>query len=233
MDRAVVGNRIPRSPCRDIDLPKLESVEMRFLSAAEINALAEAIDPRYRSLALTAGYTGLRFGELAALRPARVDLLRRRISVEETLNEVSGHLHLGPPKTKASRRAVSIPAFLADVLAANMKGELVFTSPEDGALRRGLFNRRFYAPAVKRSVGAPCRFHDLRHSHAAMLIAQGVHPRLLMERLGHSSIRTTLDLYGHLLPGLDEAAADALDAVYGGASAGYPRDEAQVLPITG
>jgi integrase len=66
-------------------------------------------------------------------------------------------------------------------------------------------------PAVQASVGEPLRFHDLRHTHAALLIAQGVHPKVVQDRLGHASITTTLDTYGHLMTGLDEAAAEALD----------------------
>ncbi len=84
--------------------------------------------------------------------------------------------------------------------------------------------RRAWLPAVADSVGEPCRFHDLRHSHAALLIAQDVHPKVLQERLGHASIRTTLDVYGHLLKGLDEAAAESLDAVFSQAAAGRMRD---------
>jgi integrase len=72
-------------------------------------------------------------------------------------------------------------------------------------------SRRVWQPAVAASVGEPCRFHDLRHSHAALLIAQGEHPKVIQGRLGHASIRTTLDVYGHLLEGLDEAAADRLE----------------------
>jgi integrase len=66
-------------------------------------------------------------------------------------------------------------------------------------------------PAVAASVGEPCRFHDLRHSQAALLIASGQHPKVIQERLGHASIKTTLDTYGHLFEGMDRAAADALD----------------------
>jgi integrase len=76
-------------------------------------------------------------------------------------------------------------------------------------------------------VGAPCRFHDLRHSHAALLIADGSHPKVIQARLGHSSIRTTLDTYGHLFEGLDEAAADRLDASYQEALADSPRTVAR------
>lgn len=79
-------------------------------------------------------------------------------------------------------------------------------------MRRTNFRRRVWLPAVRSSVGEPFRFHDLRHTHAAMLIAQGEHPKVIQLRLGHSSIQVTLDTYGHLFEGLNEAAADRLDA---------------------
>ncbi len=75
-------------------------------------------------------------------------------------------------------------------------------------------------PAVAATVGQPCTFHDLGHSHAALLIREGLHPKVIQERMGHSSIRTTLEPYGHLLPGLDEAAAAALDESAGGVGVG-------------
>ena len=69
-------------------------------------------------------------------------------------------------------------------------------------------------PAIRESAGEPCKFHDLRRTHAALLIAQGERPKVIQERLGHASIKTTLDTYGHLFDGLDEAAADRLDATW-------------------
>ncbi len=229
LEQALDDGLIPRSPCRRIELPRVEDQDMRFLTPEQIQALADAIAPRYRALVLTAAYAGCRFGELAALTPAHLDLLRRSLRVEETLNEVRGELVVGPPKTKASRRTVSLPAFLGDVLAEHLAafpvGEAgyVFSSPKGAALRRNAFRRRAWVPAVRASVGEPCRFHDLRHSHAALLIAQGVHPKVIQERLGHASIRTTLDTYGHAFEGLDEAAADGLDATWRGALADLTR----------
>jgi integrase len=146
------------------------------------------------------------------------------IRVEETLNDVRGRIVVGPPKSKAARRTVTLPTFLAVVLEEHLDqyppgtSGLVFTAPEGGPLRRNLFRRRAWLAAVQRSVGEPCRFHDLRHSHAALLIDQGIHPKVIQGRLGHESIRTTLDTYGHRFPGLDEAAAGALDSAYGAAA---------------
>jgi len=237
---------LPRSPCRNIPLPRIEAVEMHFLTAKQVGTLADAIDPRYRVLVLTGAYTGLRIGELAALRTSRLDLLHRSLRVEETVNEVRGYLVFGPPKTRASRRTVSLPAFLVEVLAAHLAAyppgpeSLVFTSPEGQPLRRNAFRRRHFIPALQKAEigewtedpkGHPhfkpgARIHDLRHSHAALLIAENVHPKVLQERLGHASIRTTLDTDGHLFEGLDEAAADALDGAFREALAASTRPRA-------
>jgi integrase len=214
---AVDNGLIPVSPCRNVKLPKLTTAAMRLLEPTETKVLAEAIDERYRAMVLTAVYTGLRFGELAALRIERLDALRRTVRVEESLAEVSGEFLVKSPKSDASRRTVSVPSFvveeLAQHLAAHADGTgLMFNAPSGGPIRRTNFRRRIWLPAVRVSVGEPCTFHDLRHTHAALLIAQGEHPKVIQERLGHASIKTTLDTYGHLFDGLDEAAAERLDA---------------------
>ena len=89
-------------------------------------------------------------------------------------------------------------------------------------------------PAVRASVGDPCTFHDLRHTHAALLIAQGEHPKVIQERLGHASIKTTLDTYGHLFDGLDEAAADRLDELWRAArvDAMWMRSDSGVIELS-
>jgi integrase len=216
---AVDNGLIQLSPCRKVKLPKLTAPVMRILEPVETKALAEAIDGRYRAMVLTAAYTGLRFGELAALRTERFDALRRTVRVEESLAEVRGEFLVRPPKSEASRRKVSVPSFVVDELAKHL-GEhvngtgLLFRAPSGGPIRRTNFRRRIWLPAVRASVGEPCTFHSLRHTHAALLIAQGEHPKVIEERLGHASIKTTLDTYGHLFEGLDEAAADRLDKVW-------------------
>lgn len=217
---AVESDIIPRSPCRGINLPQRSRTEMRFLDAEAIGDLATAIGPRYRALVLTGAYTGCRFGELAGLRVHRLDLLRRTLTIAETLTEVQGKVFLGPPKTTAAARQVALPRLLAEELALhleewppNAKG-FVFTSTKGEPIRRTNFRRRAWLPAVRTSVSDPLRFHDLRHTHAAMLIALGEHPKLIQTRLGHSSIQVTLDTYGHLFEGLDQAAAERLDEVF-------------------
>ncbi len=138
----------------------------------------------------------------------------------EALKDVHGRLSFGPTKNHG-RRTVRLPPFLCELLACYLTdrprrpNDLVFTAPDGGPLQHRLFYRRYFRPAVERA-GLPdaLRFHDLRHTCAAMLIAQGAHPRAIMERLGHSSITVTLNTYGHLFPSLDEALTDGLETTY-------------------
>jgi len=219
MAAAVDNGLIPLSPCRKVELPQIETPEMRFLEPEEVKLLSETIEGRYRVMVLTAAYSGLRFGELCALRVDRFDALRRTIRVEESLAEVRSRFIFKSPKSDASRRTVSVPGFLVEELAQHLvrfpdDSGLIFTAPGGGPIRRTNFRRRIWLWAVDASVGEPCTFHDLRHTHAALLIAQGEHPKVIQARLGHASIKTTLDTYGHLFDGLDEAAADRLDEVW-------------------
>jgi integrase len=213
---AVQAGLIIRSPCRNITLPRVEGSEMRFLSPDEIGHLADTIDLRYRAMVLTAAYTGCRFGEIAALDIDHYDPNRRTIRIERSLSEVRGHLSFSEPKTPAARRAITLPTWLPGVINEHLTTHpaspdgLIFTAPEGGPIRRNTFRSRFWLPAVASSVGPPMRFHDLRHSHVALLIQQGTHPAVIAARLGHTSVKTVLDVYGHLSEGLDKDAADTL-----------------------
>ena len=217
-DDAVLSGLLTHSPCLGIKLPRVERTEMRFLSPDEITGLANTIDGRFSPLVLTAAYTGCRFGELTALDLTNYEPLRRTIRIERTASEVRGKVRIGEPKTKAARRSISIPPWLVEVISshiatsASRDSGLVFTAPEGGFLHRSSFRIRYWLPAVDASVERPMRFHDLRHSHVAMLIKQGTHPAVIAARLGHSSVRTVLDVYGHLYEGLDRDAADGLAA---------------------
>jgi integrase len=208
---------IGRSPCVGIDLPSLPRKEMRFLSAVELERLAAELGPRYAPLILTAGYTGLRWGELVGLKRERVDVLMRRIEVVETVVEIGGHRVTGPPKT--GDRSVTLTKRLAEILDKHLKRYpdregYVFGAVEGGPLRRSNFMRRRFGPSAKRAGLAPLRFHDLRHTAAALAIAARAHPLEIRTRLGHASIQTTLNVYGHLFKSLDERLARTLDAAH-------------------
>ena len=232
---AVDDGRIARNPCAGVKLPPKRAHDA-FLEPGEVARLADAIGPHYRPLVLTAAYVGLRWGELAGLMVERVDLLRRRLRVEEQLIDLNGRLSFGPPKTKAGLRTVTIPATLVDELARHFASDavqssgLAFPTPNGLPMRRGNF-RTVWTRTLER-LGwedehplAGLVFHELRHTAAALAIAQGAHPLAIKERLGHSTISVTLDRYGKLFPSLDETLADALDGVLRDSLAASPRPE--------
>jgi integrase len=141
-------------------------------------------------------------GELAALRVERVNFLRGTVNVEEALTEVNGHLRIGPIKT-GGHRTVSLPRFLVEMLSEHVRlhsspAALLFMSAEGTPLRRNFYRRHFKPAVVAAGLPEALRFHDLRHTCAAVLIAQGAHPKEIEERLGHSTIRLTFDRYGHV-----------------------------------
>jgi len=158
----------------------------------------------------------MRWGEVAGLHVEQLDMLSRSVTVTRQLSEVNGRIEVTEPKTKAARRRISLPPFLVDELAAHLHDHpvgdngLVFTGPTGPPLRRTNFRRRIWIPAVIAAGHPKVTFHDLRHSHVAMLIDQVEHPKLIASRLGHSSVRTVLDVYGHLFDGIDETAAERL-----------------------
>ena len=219
---AEIDGLIGRSPCIGVELPaETGSEEMHFLAPEQVSTLADAINDRYRVAIFTAAYTGLRAGELWALKLSRVNLLKRRLEVVESLSEVRGELVVGPTKTR-NRRTVSLPVFLADMIGKHVgdypsREGYVFTAAEGGPMRHHNFVLRHFYPAA-REAGMPegLRFHDLRHTCAAILTGQGWNPKQIQQRLGHASIRTTLDRYGHLFEGHDAELLTRLDDLVAG-----------------
>ena len=215
---AVESVYLTKSPCVGVRLPPMQIREMRFLSTEEVEAVAGAIAEPYGALVYTLAYGGLRWGEAAALRRGRCELLRSRLHVAEALSETSEGLVFGPTKTY-QRRTVIVPAFLRDLVAQHLAVEvepgedtLVFTSPGGKPWRRGNFNRRVWRSALEAADMEHLRVHDLRHTCAALLIAEGAHPKVVQAHLGHSSIQVTMDRYGHLFPSEAEDLAERLDA---------------------
>jgi len=232
---AVQDGRLAASPCTGLRLPHIERREMRFLTPGEVAVLAEVIDPRYRALVYLGGYGGLRIGEIFGLRSTRVDLLRARVEVADTLVEVSGNLHFGPPKTRAGRRTVPLPRVAVSALDQHFRkfgspDGLVFTAPAGGPVRLASWRRRFWLPATKAAGVAPLRPHDLRHTAVALWIAAGATSKEIATRAGRSSVVTVLDRYGHLLPGSEERVNAALDALAKGIE---PARDAEIRRLDG
>lgn len=144
----------------------------------------------------------------------------------------------GPLKSKKAYRTIGIPAFLVEELAAHLSGfpsstDFVFSHESGGPMDYGRFRRQHWRPAVVASVGEPCTPHDLRHTHVAMLIADGQSPRYIADRLGHKSTRTVLDVYGHLYEDADDLAMEGLEKLHRSAQTDTRRtpDGQEVVPM--
>lgn len=229
------------------DHATVRTEEMVFLTAQEFALVLSHVREEYRPLIRLLAGTGLRFGEATALRVSDLDLLgrRRTLTVTKAWKRIdSAEWVVGEPKTRRSRRTLSLSSELVLMLAEQVAGkrgaDLVFSGPHGLRLPHTEVYKRGWAPAVARArvcdvhyepqrdkrgnrprLPDPCdclgtlekvpRIHDLRHSHASWLIADGVPMAAISRRLGHSSITITIDRYGHLDPSLDmqiDAATD-------------------------
>lgn len=213
MKFAIRDGRLGRNPVEGIRLPRVGKKSRGYLSHSQVRALAEGCG-EYGDVVLFLAYTGLRWGEMAALKVGRLDMLRRRLEVAEAVSAPRGQLVWSTPKSHSSR-SVPFPEFLADPLARRCEGrkrdELVFVGPDGGVLRSGNFRRRQFAAAVKACKGADSDFphmtpHDLRHTAASLAVSAGANVRAVQRMLGHSSAAMTLDVYADLFD-------DDLDAV--------------------
>jgi integrase len=232
LDLAVKDGRIARNPAVGVNLPRIVSSEHRYLTHEQVWALAEAAatptDPskhrrhderqndQWRLVVLFLAYTGVRFGEMAALRVRRIDFLRRRAMIAESVTLVRSEQIWGTPKGH-ERREVPIPRFLIDDLANHVKGkgleDLVFAGIRGGGvLRAPIFRKSVFQPASV-AVGMPgVHPHELRHTAASLAIASGANVKVVQQMLGHKSATMTLDLYGHLFGDQLDEVADAMDA---------------------
>jgi integrase len=231
---AVESRLLASNPAAGVRLDRAKAKRARqsrredrvFLTARQVHELADAMPDRYGLVVVFAAYTGVRAGELAALRVRDVDFDGGRLHVRRSVAEVHGKLVEGDPKS-GEARSLSLPRFLVSELRVYIAatgfrdGDYLFRSELGGQLRQSNFYRRTFKPAVEAADGIPdgLRFHDLRHTCAAMLIAQGAHPKAIQERLGHSSIEITMDTYGHLYESAEDALAEALDGVHEAATA--------------
>lgn len=239
LNYAIKSGALKANPIAEVEIARTQRADMVFLEPAEIMALAAEVTlppPRYRRgerrragypeyglLVRFAAFTGVRAGENVAFRRRNLDLVRRRVEINASGSEAYGQLQIVPTKTY-ERRTVPIVGSLIDELSEHVArlgpDDFVWQSPEGGPFRHGNWFKRHFKPAVVRAGLPPqTRFHDLRHSYAAMLIAEGAHPRAIMERMGHSTITVTLDTYGHLFPKIDATLDEALDGVYRGSVA--------------
>jgi integrase len=217
LSAAVDAEAIARNPATRFPTPKIEQERPWVLTMDEVDALAEAVPDRYRALVLLAAYGSLRWSELVALRVDRLSPARDRVRVEEKIVE-SGRLIRGEPKTKRSRRWVTVPDFVATALAEHVKkyppgpDGLVFTAPKGGPIRRPAFYRLVWSKATQAAGIEGFPFRNLRHTGATLALQEGTNPVLVAFRLGHASTAMIERHYGELGEGFDAEIADRLAA---------------------
>lgn len=238
---AVSEGLLARSPLQAVPAVRRGGrPEVGVLDVAQVEALASAILPRYRGVVLTMAYAGLRIGEVGGIEMSSLNLLTRELRVRSAVARAGGRLIVSGPKTAAGRRTVPLPDFLIHELREHIDrfglapDGRVFHTPRVnqhrdhfGLLHAGSFHKPFRKARAR--VGLPhAHPHTLRHSYAAFLIKQGAHPKVMQALMGHASIKVTLDLYGHLLPGLGQELAERLDALRASEPGAAERD--RLLP---
>ncbi len=216
-----------RNPAEAVTPPHGQSKKPVMVGVNRVHLILEAAkETPYYDLFFTLAYTGLRRGELLGLRWGDVDLEKSTLSVVQTLQQLrNGEYIFREPKSKRGRRQIALSPSLAVLFWEHqlkqehtqkllgkplVPTDLVFSHPDGKPFRPNTVSRALQE--IARSIGLRgMRLHDLRHAHATILLQQGVHPKIVQERLGHSTVATTLDIYSHVLPGLQEAAAQRFD----------------------
>ncbi|HYC82665.1 MAG TPA: tyrosine-type recombinase/integrase [Solirubrobacterales bacterium] len=206
------------NPTRDLELPAPNPKEVEIVSPEVAAQLLAAVPREDRALWATALYAGLRYGELRALRWSAVDLAGGSIRVVESWDPREGAI---APKTRTSQRTTPLPGVLRDYLTEHRlsRGEpggdaLVFGTDDETPFQAAVIYRRADRAWEAESLGR-LRLHRARHTYASFMIAAGVNAKALSSFMGHSSIKVTFDLYGHLMPGTEAEAAALLDRYLG------------------
>lgn len=228
LSTAVKWGLLARNVADALDVPRVRRAEMQTWDEVEVNHFLEAAkETPYHVLFYTAIFTGMRRSELLGLRWQEVDLIFGQISVTRGLHQLrNGGYVVTEPKSVKSRRTIALPPSLALLLQEHkakqtferkllggtlQETDLVFGNL-DKPLRPNTVTNAWRFLAIKAGVKV-IRLHDSRHTHASLMLKQGIHPKIVQERLGHSSIEMTLDIYSHVTPGLQEAAAQKFDTL--------------------
>jgi len=201
--------------------------KMQTWNEDEISQFLEAAkDSLYYTLFYTALFTGMRRSELLGLKWGDVDIMLSQICVSRSLRHLeNGSYILTEPKSTKSRRTIALPPSATLLLKEDQEKQklervvlgialtdssLVFSTLEGKPLRPNTITRAWTVLATHACLKV-IRLHDARHTHASIMLKQGVHPKIVQERLGHTSIQITIDAYSHVAPGLQEAAAARFD----------------------
>ena len=232
LNTAVKQGVLKRNVMAAVIAPKVVSKQVEVWDPETRSKAIEVLkDSRFGDFYLLALLTGMRKGELAGLKWANVDLGRGRLQVVNTLQRISGRgLVLGVPKTERSRRSIALSDAAvgllhevrgkqtiqkAGIADAWTQSGFVLTHPDGMPLDSEVVSTAF-TKLVKEAGFPDLTMHGLRHTHATILLEQGVNPKVVSERLGHASVATTMDIYSHVLPDMQEKAAQAIDSILSG-----------------
>jgi integrase len=228
LNNAIKWKFIKENVAKDAEPPRPEPKEMKTLSVEELNILLETakkITPVYYPIIYAASHTGMRKSELIGLKWSNVDLNLEKIYVRETITEANGKYFFNPRPKNGKSRGVKLTTELTKLLQ-NLKNlnderkkilgetynplDLVFCNSV-GNISASSEITRGLKRALKDANLPDIRFHDLRHTHATILLKAGVHPKIVSERLGHTKIGITLDLYSEVTNTIEQQAVSALD----------------------
>jgi integrase len=225
LGQAVRWELLGRNPADAVDPPKVDWKPMQTYDLPQTAELIEAVRGTPLLVpALLAVLCGLRRGEICALRWRNVDLVTGQISVVESLEQTKAGLRFKSPKS-GKGRTVALSAMVVEELRSHrvrraqellrfgvgLSDDDLVIAHADGSVVQPIYISQHWARTIRTTELAHLRFHDLRHAHATHLLANGVHPKVASERLGHSKVGITLDLYSHVIPGMQEDAAAMVD----------------------
>jgi len=231
LKQGVKWRLLTHNPAQYVELPKIERKEMRAFSPEEARQFLAALpQDKYGLLFELALVTGLRPEEYMALKWSDVDFQQSAVTVNRVLcrKRKGGGWYFKEPKTKKSRRTIPLPLYLTQRLSDQKRTQaeerlkagpqwqdnsLVFTSERGTPLLLRNLERRHFKPLLRQAKLPDIRLYDLRHSCATLLLAAGENPKVVSERLGHASIVLTLDTYSHVLPSMQKAATEKLEAI--------------------
>jgi integrase len=216
---------LPRNPADAAEPPRIERPAMNTYDVEQTAELLDAVRGSRLFVPVMLGVLcGLRRGEIAALRWRNVDLSTAQLAVVESAEQTKAGVRYKPPKSGRSRTVALAASVVAELRAhrARQAEELLrlgirqteatfVYAREDGEPMQPRSLTHAWQRMLARTALSRIRFHDLRHAHATHLLASGVHPKVASERLGHSKVGITLDLYSHVLPGMQEDAAARVD----------------------
>lgn len=223
---AVKLGMITRNVADAVDVPKITRREMKFMTEPDIHIFLEfARNTEYYYLFYLALLSGMRRSELLGLKWGDTDLDLGHLSVIRTLHRIGGKIIIWQPRTAKGKRLIALSPSTCLILKgykiereklysslgkALSDEDYVFAHHDGQSLHPNSVTYAWHKVAQKIGLEG-VRFHDARHSHASLLLKQDVHPAIVAQRLGHASVQITLDIYSHILPGLQEATAKRLD----------------------